>query len=68
MKSILILSFLFLITAKNLRYTDDWDWNVVHTNLVNLHNTLSTKHKSPKLTKSDEVAKLAKQATDHCVE
>ena len=68
MKYILILCFLFLITSKNLRYTADWNWNVVHTNLVNLHNTLRAKHKSPKLTKSDAVAKFAKQATDHCVQ
>ena len=68
MKVIIFIGFLFLITAKNLRNTADWNWNTVHTNLVNLHNTLRQKHKSPSLTKSTEVAKFAQQATDHCAQ
>ena len=66
MKAIIFIGFLFLITAKNLRNTADWNWNTVYTNLFNLHNTLRKKHKSPSLSKSTEVAKFAKQATDHC--
>ena len=66
MKVIIFIGFLFLITAKNLRNTADWNWNTVHTNLVNLHNTLRKKHKSPSLTKSAQVTKFAQQATDHC--
>ena len=68
MRVLIFASFLFLITANNLRNTATWNWDTVHTNLVNLHNTLRKKHKSPSLTKSAEVAKFAKQATDHCVQ
>ena len=66
MKLVIFVCFLFLITAKNLRNTADYNWNAVHTNLVNLHNTLRKKHKSPSLTKSAEVAKFAQKATDYC--
>ena len=66
MKVIILVSFLFLITAKNLRNTASWNWNTVHTNLVNLHNTIRKKHKSSSLTKSTEVAKFAQKATDYC--
>ena len=66
MKVIIFLSFLFLITSKNLRNTAGWKWNTVHTNLINLHNTLRKKHKSPSVTKSAQVVKFAQQTTDHC--
>ena len=66
MKIIIFVGFLILITAKNLRNTADWNWNTVQTKLLNLHNTLRKKHKSPSLTKTAQVTKFAQQATDHC--
>ena len=66
MKIIIFVGFLLLITSKNLRNTADWNWNTVQTKLLNLHNTLRKKHKSPSLTKTAQVTKFAQQATDHC--
>ena len=68
MKVIILVGFLFFISAKNLRNTADYNWNTVHTNLVNLHNTLRKKHNAASLKKSDEIAKYAQKATDHCAE
>ena len=67
MKVLIFASFLFLITANNLKDTVTWNWNNVYTNLVALHNKLRKKHKSPSLTKSTGLAKSAKKSTDYCV-